>query len=66
MNRDVGVYRAEWAHPFIESERTVGEGERARTEFQTKKVASATFSISKKTCVRVLSPNVQPHETLAA
>ena len=59
------VYRAEWPHPFIESERAVGEGERARTEFQTKKVAEATFSISKKTCVCVLSSNVQPYETLA-
>ena len=42
------AYRAEWTHPFIEAERTVGEGERARTEWQTKKVASATFSISKR------------------
>ena len=42
------AYRAEWTHPFIEAERTVGEGERAGTEFQTKKIASATFSISKR------------------
>lgn len=56
---------AEWLHPFVEAERTVGEGKRAGTEWQTKKVASATFFISKKTCVYLLSPNVQPHETLA-
>ena len=59
------VYRAEWPHPFIEAERAVREGERARTKFQTKKVAEATFSISKKTCVCLLSLNVQLHETLA-
>lgn len=31
------AYWAEWTHPFIEAERTVGEGKRAGTEWQTKK-----------------------------
>lgn len=39
---------AEWLHPFVEAERAVGEGQRSRTEFQTKKVAEATFFISKR------------------